>query len=305
MANDSLFTTGNALNAAQLGLGAAQTFIPGGKYARAAMDVGSVGLSYAQGSHEAHIMSDEEYKQLSAMLEADLRQEAKHSRSLKGALGKMREHYSHRPMAVAISAVGMIAGGVLGTLVAPVVGTIGGLIIGGIGGMAGGYIADRAFEFFFPRKHETPVEVASQLRAKQMNGQAVTAEEAFVTLAGSLRHKDKEKIREDLHKLTGYRSMGAALEAGEHAALRKLMRKYDNFIRAETGLLTDMNNPEMTASKQYAQAINAGQLDARFLLFHDRLPVEVNIPAMEQYTGMGHLPSPELPGNHRGGPALG
>lgn len=300
---DNLITTDTALNAARFGV----NLIPGGKYVQIAKGAGDLGLAYAQGSNEAAVISDAEYKQYSAMLEADLKREARHSRSLKSAMGKMKDHYSSRPIALVISTIGMIVGGLLGTLIPiPGAGTflggVAGWAVGIAAGIAGAYVADRAFEAFFPRKTETPVEVVSQMRGQQQGGQAVQAEAVFVALSGNLPEKNKERIRADLYKLTGNRSMKAALEAGNIEALHKLMVKYDDVIRAETGAIMDMNNPGLTAAEQYAAAINSGQLDARALLFRDgRLPMDVSggIDTPGAYT-----PPSGLPGKGKGSRSL-
>jgi hypothetical protein len=307
MADNNIINTDNALTAARFGIG----FIPGAKQAKLATELAKgtaeVGLGFVQGNN-ASVVSDEEYTRLSGLLENDLKREAKYSRSLKGALNKVKDHHNKRPWVTAASALGGVAGGLLMTFVVfPLIFTgPPGWIVGGLLSMAGitagAFVADTITSFALPRKIETPVEVISQMRAQQQNGQGTSPEAVFVALAGSLRHEEKEKIREDLYKLTGKRSMKAALESGNFEALQKLMRKYDGSIRADTGAIPDMSNPGLTASEQYAAAVNNG-LDARLLLFRDgRLPMDLSETDNTVNTS---LPSPSTPGMGRGGPAFG
>lgn len=308
--DNSLLTTDNAINAARLGIG----FVPGGTQVRAATGIADAGLAFVQGRSEAAAMTDAEYQRLSEMLEADLRREAKHSRSLKSFTEKTKDYYKTKPWSFAATAVAATAAGIgvamLFAPTGPLALVAGGLtwlvaiVVGGVASIAASYLTSSAFDYFAPRKTETPVEVVSQLHSMQQGGQQVTSEAVFVALVGNLREKDKEKIRDDLYKLTGKRSTGAALAAGENEALRKLMIKYDSVIRADTGALTDSNNPNMTTAEQYAAVINNGQLDARTLLFRDgRLPTDLS--GSEYYATSGYLPPPETPGAGRGSPARG
>src|SRR5688500_13821866 len=108
----------------------------------------------------------------------------------------MEAHRSMKPFALAVSAVGMIAGAILGSSIpipfaGNIIGAGLGLVVRNLAGQAGAYVAGAAFDYIFPRKRETPVEVVSQMHSLQQSGQEVTPEGVFVALTGSLRHQDK------------------------------------------------------------------------------------------------------------------
>ena len=65
----------------------------------------------------------------------------------------------------------------------------------------------------------------------------------------------------------------------------------DDELRASTGILSDMRDPSKTAADQFAEMVNAGQLDAKYLLL-SRDPAV----AMAQSSMYSALPQPAAAG---------
>ena len=100
-------------------------------------------------------------------------------------------------------------------------------------------------------------------------GQAVPPELVFAALAASLTGKEGKRVDKLLKRYTGTTLFTEALaDEKNFPKLAAMMndRGVRNAIRAKTNLPRDFQNPAMSVSEQYAQAINAGVLDPALLL---------------------------------------
>jgi hypothetical protein len=178
-------------------------------------------------------------------------------------------------------------------------------LIGGlVGAFIGGTVANKIYNSMFPREDQDATALTIQIFHAQQDGQPVPAEVVFAALAAGLPDRARKRVEKDLMRMTGIRDLNEAVAQGKLEELGVLMRQYDTDVRADTGMRMDVVNIEKTASQQYAEWVNSGQLDARNLLFPDKLPTSsLPVPTasrVPQNHGMAMVSPSLTPGMSRG-----
>lgn len=188
-------------------------------------------------------------------------------------------------------------GGVVGGLAMPIL-----PIVGAIGGQwLTGMAVDRFFGDAAVNGDQDAVELVIKLREMQQKKQEVAPEFVFAALAANLPDKQEKRLLDRLEALAGTRKFSDAVSQEKGEALTRLMKESDVEIRADTNLPFDLHNPDKTASEQYAELINQGQMDARALLFRSDMPSPVDMVAQQpeligQPAGRMAIVNPEIAG---------
>ncbi len=231
----------------------------------------------------------------------ELEHQARQSTGLRRHVDKIKSNWKSMASGAVFSMGGMAAGAVVGSFIFPPIGTaIGGIV----GGIAGSYVGSMVYDAIFSVANEDSIQLTRNMTKIQKSGSMATPEMTFAILASNLRGREGQRLEDALERLTGTRDFKVALERGHTDALRSMMVEHDLAIRSDTGMLPDMNRPMVTASEQYAEWINSGQMDARQLVIRKfGLPMQ-SVAMQPQAQGFGMAASnpqmPQVPMNGRG-----
>jgi len=178
------------------------------------------------------------------------------------------------------AAAGTLLGGPFGT------------IIGGAVGMAAGVVAgmgaSKAYSALFKSETKDTQALFAKIRMAQLKGFDMPVEAVGAALLSTLPEHARKKIEDELETKTGTRSFHKAVQEERYGVIRELMKKYDLDIRAQTGVIVDANDPDMTVAEQLTPLLNARQLDARALIADkDNLPIFEAMQKAEQLRANG------------------
>jgi hypothetical protein len=224
--------------------------------------------------------------------------EARRSRALAKKLDHLKNHKWHRLGGAAASTTGAFLGMSAGSALAgsaillswlggPVTGLPTTLLIGG--SIVGGLVAGYAYNKIVKSKDQDCVELVAQIYEAQ-GKTPVQPGMVFAALATKMQGQVGKDMENDLKELTKTRFFAEAAADQKFEALNQLMYKYDKQIRLASGMPIDLNNPDKTASEQFADLINTGRLDARELVLNrSRMAVVAELErqksqSMPQYT---------------------
>lgn len=192
--------------------------------------------------------------------------------AMRAKLGELRSRWKEGAVTAGTGLAGtMVAMGVAGAALGPIA-WIPSLVIGGAGAIAGGYAGSKAYRRLAGQIQDT-VAIVSQIREAQKNDEAIPEEVVFAALASKLRGKDAKEAGALLYQKTGTRYFHEAVEQGKLEGLAEMMKDPDmqrrgieRKLRRLTNMPMDLSNINKSVVTQYAEYLNSGRMDAKYLL---------------------------------------
>ncbi len=205
------------------------------------------------------LQAENEYKVYRKEL-GDVDRLAPRSRGVRRSLEELRSRWRGRLGEAGASVAGAVTGGLaMGALgFAGPIGWVAGLAGMGIGGFAGNSLYNRAV----PRQNQNALRLATQIDQARKEGEEITQEIVFATLAANLPRRDLRKIEDKLENATDTRKIDEALaDPKNQRVIARLMQK-----DGEADLAIRASNPMRLGTEEFTALINSGQMQAKDLL---------------------------------------
>lgn len=142
-------------------------------------------------------------------------------------------------------------------------------IVAILGAMAGGGVANKTYSAAFKQEVQDPITIAMQVaKMHEMEGH-VDHVAVFSALAANLKGEQAAHVDRILERYTGTKYFAEALSDPNNIPKIEAMMNnpvIDSYIRAQTGMTIDPNNPNKPVAIQYAELINGGYMKANKIL---------------------------------------